>query len=265
MAVAQPVSRSESVDLPPPPLDLPRRAALFLDLDGTLAPIMPRPDDVGPDPRRARLLARLREAFQDRVAVVSGRALSDLDHILGGGVIAIAAVHGLVRRTADGIIADRPPHAGLEDARRILGELAHCERGLLFEDKGLSVALHYRNAPSCAEAVIEAAERLAQATGLVLQLGDMVAELRTPGADKGAAVRAFLREAPFTGATPVFVGDDLTDEDGFTAAKRLGGFGVLVGEPRPTAASYHLQDPHAVSRWLEGLTAPVNAPLGATA
>ncbi|WP_297516001.1 trehalose-phosphatase [uncultured Caulobacter sp.] len=254
MTAAQP--GAESVDLPRPPLDLARRSALFLDLDGTLAPIMPRPDDVGPDPRRARLIARLRETFEDRVAVVSGRALPDLDHILGGGVRAIAAVHGLVRRNADGVIVDRPPHAGLEDARRILGELAHCERGLLFEDKTLSVALHYRNAPNCAEAVIEAAERLARATGLVLQLGDMVAELRTPGADKGAAVSAFLRERPFAGATPVFIGDDLTDEDGFAAAARLGGFGVLVGQPRPTGAAYRLADPAAVLRWLEGLTAP---------
>ena len=258
MTAAQPVSRAESVDLPPPPLDTPRRCALFLDLDGTLAPIMPRPDDVGPDPRRARLVARLREAFEDRVAVVSGRALSDLDHILGGGVIALAGVHGLMRRTADGLVVQREPHHGLDDARRILGELAHCERGLLFEDKGLSVALHYRNAPGCSDAVIEAAERLSQATGLVLQLGDMVAELRTPGADKGAAVTAFLREAPFLGATPVFVGDDLTDEDGFAAAARLGGFGVLVGEARPTAARYRLGDTDAVHRWLEGLAlAPV--------
>jgi trehalose 6-phosphate phosphatase len=257
MTAAQPVSRAESVDLPPPPFDLPRRSALFLDLDGTLAPIMPRPDDVGPDPSRARLIARLREAFEDRVAVVSGRALPDLDHILSGGVTAIAAVHGLVRRAADGAVTSREPHAGLEDARRILGELAHCEHGLLFEDKGLSVALHYRNAPACADAVIEAAERLSQATGLVLQLGDMVAELRTPGADKGAAVRAFLREPPFAGATPVFVGDDLTDEDGFAAVKRLGGFGVLVGESRPTEARHHLADTAAVYRWLEGLCAPV--------
>lgn len=264
MTAAQTVSRLESVDLPPPPFDLSRRSALFLDLDGTLAPIMPRPDDVGPDPRRARMLARLRETFGGRVAVVSGRALSDLDHILGDGVPAIGAVHGLVRRSADGIIADREPHPGLEDARRILGELAHCERGLLFEDKGLSVALHYRNAPGCAEAVIEAAERLSQATGLVLQLGDMVAELRTPGADKGAAVRAFLREAPFIGASPVFIGDDLTDEDGFTAAKRLGGFGILVGAARPTEARYRLENTQAVFQWLEGLCAPA-AVFGATA
>ncbi len=259
MTVAQPAVRPESEAPASPPIDLPHRPALFLDLDGTLAPIMPRPDDVGPDPRRARLLARLIEALDGRVAVVSGRALPDLDHILGGGVRAIAAVHGLVRRTADGAIAEREPHAGLDEARRILGELAHCQHGLLFEDKGLSVALHYRNAPGCAEAVNEAAERLSQATGLVLQQGDMVAELRSPGADKGAAVRAFLREAPFAGATPIFVGDDLTDEDGFGAAERLGGFGVLVGTPRPTHASFNLADTEAVFAWLDALRVPMEA------
>ncbi|MDR6626013.1 trehalose-phosphatase [Caulobacter segnis] len=261
MTAATPVVRAESVDFSPPPLNLARRPALFLDLDGTLAPIMPRPDDVGPDARRADVLARLRERFEDRVAVVSGRSLPDLDHILGGGVTSIAAIHGLVRRTAGGGVVELQPHPGLDDARRILGELADCERGLLFEDKTLSVALHYRNAPACAEAVIEAAERLSQSTGLVLQLGDMVAELRTPGADKGSAVAAFLNEAPFVGATPIFVGDDLTDEDGFAAARRLGGFGVLAGKSRPTQADFRLDGPDAVLGWLERLarTAEVHA------
>lgn len=259
MTAIKPVVRTESADLSPPPLNLPRRAALFLDLDGTLAPIMPRPDDVGPDARRARVIARLRDRFEDRVAVVSGRSLPDLDHILSGGVSAIAAIHGLVRRTAAGGVVELQPHGGLEDARRILGELADCERGLLFEDKSLSVALHYRNAPACAEAVIEAAERLSQSTGLVLQLGDMVAELRTPGADKGSAVAAFLNEAPFVGATPIFVGDDLTDEDGFAAARRLGGFGVLAGQPRPTDARHRLDGPGDVLAWLERLTETAEA------
>jgi trehalose 6-phosphate phosphatase len=84
----------------------------------------------------------------------------------------------------------------------------------------------------------------------VLQLGDMVAELRTPGQDKGKAVSAFLREAPFNGAAPVFIGDDLTDEDGFAAAARLGGYGVLVGPERPTQATYRLNDFSAVLAWL---------------
>lgn len=253
------VVRRAPSDLPPPPVALPPRAALFLDLDGTLAPIMPRPEQVGPDARRAALLDALSRALDGRLAVVSGRALEDVDRILESRVRWVAAVHGLVRRGENGV--DRvPPHPDLDHARDVLRDLARGDRGLLFEDKDLSVALHYRNVPSAADAVIEAAERLAQGSELVLQLGDMVAELRTPGQDKGKAVAAFLREPPFDGATPVFVGDDLTDEDGFTAAARLGGYGVLVGPPhRPTQASYRLNDFDAVLDWLSASTGRVAA------
>jgi trehalose 6-phosphate phosphatase len=241
--------RHAPTDLPSPPVALPPRAALFLDLDGTLAPIMPRPEQVGPDPRRAALLDDLSRALDGRLAVVSGRALEDLDRILEGRVGAIAAVHGLVRRGALGV--DRAkPHPDLAHARDVLRDLARGDKGLLFEDKGLSVALHYRNVPSAGEAVIEAVERLARSSDLVPQLGDMVAELRTPGQDKGTAISAFLREAPFDGAVPVFVGDDLTDEDGFAAAAQLGGYGVLVGPERPTQATYRLNDFNAVLDWL---------------
>lgn len=241
--------RHAPTDLPTPPVALPPRAALFLDLDGTLAPIMPRPEQVGPDARRAALLDDLTRALEGRVAVVSGRALEDIDRILEGRVAAVAAVHGLVRRGVHGV--DRAtPHADLDHVREVLRDLARGDKALLFEDKDLSVALHYRNVPSAADAVVEAAERLVRSTELVLQLGDMVVELRTPGQDKGKSVAAFLREAPFEGATPVFVGDDLTDEDGFAAAARLGGYGVLVGPERPTQATYRLNDFNAVFAWL---------------
>jgi trehalose 6-phosphate phosphatase len=210
----------------------------------------PAPNRWGPTLVARRLLDELSRTLDGRLAVVSGRALEDIDRILEERVTFVAAVHGLVRRGANGV--DRvPPHPDLDHARDVLRDLARGDKGLLFEDKDLSVALHYRNVPSAADAVIEAAERLASSSELVLQLGDMVAELRTPGQDKGKAVSAFLREAPFDGATPVFVGDDLTDEDGFSAATRLGGYGVLVGPPeRPTQASYRLNDFNAVLDWL---------------
>ena len=90
-------------------------------------------------------------------------------------------------------------------------------------------------------------------TGLVLQAGDCVFELRTPGPDKGGAVRAFMSEAPFAGARPLYLGDDLTDESAFRAVAALGGFGVLVGPPRPTAALYRLEDVEDALNWLDGL------------
>ena len=149
-------------DLPAPPSFPPASAALFLDLDGTLAPIMPRPEHVGPDKRRAMLMKRLSATLNGRVAVVSGRALEDLDRILERGVTPVAAVHGLVRRDAEGHVVRSAPHAGIPDARQLLRDLARCDRGLQFEDKGVSVTLHYRNAPAAGEAVIEAAERIAR-------------------------------------------------------------------------------------------------------
>ncbi|WP_303703535.1 trehalose-phosphatase, partial [Brevundimonas naejangsanensis] len=105
------------------------------------------------------------------------------------------------------------------------------------------------------EAATRLATDLAASTGLILQPGSMVLELKTPGADKGTAVRAFMQEPPFLGATPVMVGDDLTDEAAFEAAQALGGFGVLVGAPRLTAARYGLPGVSAVLDWLEALAA----------
>lgn len=239
----------------PSPLEAIASAALFLDLDGTLASIEPRPEDVRPEPWRTALVRRLQQRLDGRLAVVTGRSLEDVDRILEGAVTAVAAVHGLVRRRADGSVIRAPPHPDLRWARGTLEALAAARPGLYLEDKGLSVALHYRQAPDFADAAVAEAARLASEYGLKLQLGDMVAEVCTPGYDKGAALRAFMLERPFERGTPVFVGDDLTDENGFEAARALGGVGVLVGAARPTAADLRLEGVPEVRAWLEsGLT-----------
>lgn len=244
----------ESVSLlerqPSPPALDPSRTALFLDLDGTLAPIEARPDEVAPRAERTRLLKAAVARMGGRVAVISGRSLHDLDRILEGAVPAAAAIHGLVRRNVAGSVLAHPPHPGLNAARIMLDRLTD-RPGILLEDKALGLAVHFRKAPERAEEVTDVCRRVAATTGLVVQLGRMVVELRTPGADKGDSVRAFMAEAPFAGATPVFVGDDITDEDGFAAAEALGGYGVLVGEPRQTAARYRLEGVDAVLAWME--------------
>ena len=238
----------ELVLAPPPALD-PARTALFLDLDGTLAPIAEQPRDVRPSPERTRLLKSAGERLEGRLAVISGRALADIDSILQGSVMAAAAVHGLVRRNVRGSVFSRRPHPALNAARISLDWMVD-QPGLLVEDKGLGFAVHYRRAPDREAEVLAACRRVAEVSGLSLQLGHMVAELRTPGPNKGDSVRAFMAEQPFAGAVPVFVGDDLTDEDGFIAATALGGFGVLVGEQRQTAARHGLNDVDAVLAWL---------------
>jgi trehalose 6-phosphate phosphatase len=240
---------------PPPRLD-PDRAALFLDLDGTVAPFASRPELVGPIARRTATVSGAAAALGGRLAVISGRPLADIDRILDGAATAAAGVHGLERRSAAGVVQRAEPDPSVAQAAGVFQGLAEAEPGLLVEDKGLSVALHYRNAPEAAAIAEAAGVRLAKRLGLQLQRGDCVVELRTPGADKGDAVRAFMAEAPFQGAQPIFVGDDLTDEAGFAAAEDLGGYGVRVGSPeRPTAARYTLTDIEAVLVWLEDVVA----------
>jgi len=189
-----------------------------------------------------------------RLAVISGRPLKDIDRVLDRAVAAAAGVHGLERRTAGGVVRSAEPDPCIALAAAVFQGLAEAQPGLLVEDKGLSVALHYRSAPDAANVAEAAAERLAKRMGLHLQRGDCVVELRTPGADKGDAVCAFMAEAPFRGALPIFVGDDLTDEAGFAAAETLGGYGIRVGSAqRPTVARYALEDVEAVLAWLEAL------------
>ncbi len=238
-------------DLPAPPVMDLARTAIFLDLDGVLAPIVARPGDVGPDPARRAVLGRLVAATGGRVAVISGRALADLDRILEGVVTAVGAVHGLVRRAADGTVHSAPPAAGMEEAMGAISLFAEGRDGLLVERKGVAVALHSRGAPDLSGACRELAERLAARLDLQIQHGDHVVELRGPGPDKGAALRAFMGEGPFHGYAPLFVGDDLTDEAGFRAAQDFGGEAVIVGARRPTVATHALTDVTATLAWLD--------------
>ncbi len=240
------------------PLEL-NRVSLFLDLDGTLAPIVARPEDVRPVPARTALLEALATRLEGRLAVVSGRAIADVDRILGGAVRAVAGVHGLERRDPDGALRVTPTHPALAAVRAELNTFAQGHPGVRIEDKTLSLAIHFRAAPQSAAEARTLARGIADAHGLTLQAGDMVLELRTPGPDKGDAVAAFMAAAPFAGRLPVFVGDDLTDEAGFAAAAGLGGHGVLVGPVRATQASQRLADSAAVLTWLEQSLTTENA------
>lgn len=234
----------------PPMLDL-SKVALFLDLDGTLAAIEPTPEAVGPEARRNWMLHELSRQLNGRLAVLSGRSVEEIDRILGDTVRSVAGVHGLERRTPEGERVDLKPHPDLPTVAGMLQSFAGGQSGLLLEHKDRSLALHYRGHPPAEAACLEIAHRLGSAYGLTVQEGRMVVELRTPGPHKGDALHVFMSEAVFAGMTPVMVGDDLTDEDAFSAATDLGGFGVLVGDPRPTAARYRLDSPQAVLAWLE--------------
>lgn len=233
----------------PPALGEIEEPAVFVDFDGTLVAIAATPDAILVPGDLATRLGALAERLDGRLALISGRATGDLERHLGSLPFARAGSHGLDRYTADGEELGAPPEpipAAASDAMRAFAE----HPGILYEAKPHGGALHYRAAPELAHEVNELAERLAHDHGLSVKLGKCVTELVRPGADKGAAVRAFMGDADFAGAVPVFVGDDLTDEDGFAAAADLGGFGVLVGDPRPTAATYRLASVTDVHHWL---------------
>jgi trehalose 6-phosphate phosphatase len=242
------MSQQDDLARPDPLAD--QGVSLLLDLDGTIAPIMPRPHDVTPTPARTALMQRLAERLDGRLAIVSGRTIAEVDRVLQGAVTAVAGVHGLERRRADGRLERARPDPALDLVRAELPGLLARHPGLVTEDKGLSVTIHFRGVPEAGPAVTAFADDIAGRTDLVLQPGDTVAELRGPGAGKGEAIRAFMSEAPFAGTRPVYLGDDQTDEDGFAAARTLGGIGVLVGPARRTAASRRLANVDAVMDWL---------------
>jgi trehalose 6-phosphate phosphatase len=238
-------------DSQPPPLSRFAPAALFLDFDGTLVELAEAPGAIAVPSGLAALLDRVSARLDGRLAIVSGRAVDDLRGHLGRCAAVLSGSHGAELHYADGrsIAVSKPP--GLAAARESVRRFAAGGEGLLVEDKPAGVALHYRQAPERASEVDAFLEDLAGRSGLALQRGKMVAELRPEGSDKGAAVRRLIGEPPFAGARPVFVGDDLTDEDAFRAAASLGGEGILVGPARPSAARWRLDGVADVTSWLE--------------
>lgn len=233
-----------------PPADLLDGAALFLDFDGTLVELADTPDTITVPDQLCSLLGRLAERLSGRLAIVSGRAIADLERHLGPLSFPVSGSHGLELRLADGHCPAPAAPPSLDEARGAIRRFAEGHPGLLIEEKPASVALHYRGAPEREETALALAGELAARTGLSLQPGKMVVELRPPGADKGDAVRRLMAEPAFGGKRPVFVGDDLTDEHAFVAAAEMGGAGILVGPPRETAAAWRLDDVASVAAWL---------------
>ncbi len=238
--------------LPAPPIR-PGRISLFLDLDGVLAEFAPTPEGVTPDARRTAVLTALAPRIGGRAAIISGRTIAEIDRIADGSMAAASGVHGLERRRTDGVFLRAEASESVRNAVAAFEDFARTRPGVVVEDKAVAAGLHYRGAPEAAAEAEALTRRLAAETGLMLQPGNMVIELKTPGSTKGTALKAFMAEAPFAGAMPVMLGDDLTDEDGFRAAAELGGFGVLVGPPRRTVARYGLTGVTAVLDWLEQL------------
>lgn len=249
--------------LPPPPQ---AEWAYFLDFDGTLVEIADRPDAIRVSDGLSALLADFCRAADGAMALVTGRSLKDLDRHLDLPHLPAAGVHGLeIRGGAQPKAMDKASRtAALAAVRARAEQLAAEHVELRVEDKGQAIAVHFRAAPELGPEVHRALSGIVAASGdaLALLQGKMVVEVKPATANKGGAVEAFLSEPPFAGRLPCFIGDDVTDEDGFRACNARGGVSIHVGpSDAETEARYRLASPAAVHAWLEQLLDREKGPL----
>ncbi len=230
-----------------------REWAYFFDIDGTLVDIADSPAGVRLDRDLRHLIEGLYQSAGGAVALITGRSIADVDGLFPGTRLPAAGQHGTERRDASGRISRHPfPSRQLDGVRHRLAEAVARHPQLLLEDKGLSLALHYRRAPRLGGFAHRLVRSLQARMGkkYCVQTGNRVVEVKPAGRNKGAAILEFMQEEPFRGRTPVFLGDDITDEYGFAMVNRLGGHSVKVG-PGRTVARWRLPDVRAVRAWLE--------------
>jgi trehalose 6-phosphate phosphatase len=229
---------------------------LFLDVDGTLIELTDTPFDTVASAELKAMLKEVAERLGGALALVSGRSVEYLDALFAPLRLPAAGLHGVERRKASGAMHGASfVDSQLDRARAALAQLVRELPGTLLEDKGRTVAVHYRLAPQSEPRVRESVLAIAAQLGsnYHVQEGNMMLELKPRGFTKGGAIKAFMREPPFSGRTPVFVGDDLTDLDGFKVVDDQGGISIAVGDR--VKAQRHLDDPAAVRAWLQGLAA----------
>lgn len=230
-------------------------SAYFLDVDGTLLEIMPRPEDVVADAGLRALLTNLAAATEGALGLVSGRAIDDLDRIFAPLVFPAVGQHGAEIRLSDGSHR-RPSRAAVELVRQPISDLVALHPGLRLEDKGAALAVHFRQRPDLEGEVLAFVAKLAAECRLAVQHGKMVAELKEAHHDKGGGIAALLATPPFSGRKPVFIGDDVTDESGFLFVNTQGGISVRAGPAGATThAQCHLRDPGDVRAELKRLLA----------
>ena len=229
--------------------------AIFTDFDGTLVEIAETPDAVEVPESLADQLQRAAQELDSAFAVPTGREIADIDRYLAPLHLPVAGAHGTQRRRADGVVETVDPAAiiGAEEIAHAVSPLVMAHPGLLMETKEGAVAVHFRQAPELEAAVrIAMEEAVHSVTDFTLVPGKLVLEARPRASSKGQALRAFMREEPFLGRTPIFIGDDTTDEDAFVAAQDLGGVGIKLGEG-DTAARMRIANVASVHALIRGL------------
>lgn len=234
----------------------PQEDALFLDFDGTLVPIAPRPDAVEVPPGLEPLLGQLHGLSQGAVALVSGRALAELRAFLPGFAGALAGSHGAelaaegLAACPDATAAAAAAQPGLDQLHRATAAFA-AQHGLLAEAKPHGVALHFRAKPQAEPLALAFIREAGARHGLAVQPAKMAYELRPAHARKDGALARLMDLPAFRGRRPVYLGDDTTDEPALAWAEARGGYGIKIG-PGETQARHRLAGPEQVLAWLAG-------------
>ncbi len=237
----------------PPPLE---QTALLLDIDGTLLDLAPTPREVWVPPDLANTLSRLLMRTSGALALVSGRSLNDIDLIFAPEQFPAVGGHGAEMRlsTDSEAVATHAPPMDKELKRR-LAAIAKLSPGILLEDKGYSLALHYRLAPHAEKAIYEAVSLIRAdlpSAHIEVLPGKCVCEIKHSGFNKASGVVELMTHEPFRGRRPIFIGDDVTDESVFAIMPDFGGLAFSVGR-RVHGVAGHFDEPRDVREWLANL------------
>jgi trehalose 6-phosphate phosphatase len=239
--------------------DLARRigdCAVLLDIDGTLLDLAPTPREVWVPPGLANTLSRLHAKTSGALALVSGRSLNDIDLIFAPEQFPAVGGHGAEMRVSidsESVAVHAPPME--KELKRRLAAIAKLSPGILLEDKGYSLALHYRLAPHAEKAIYEAVSLIrADLPNAPIEVlpGKCVCEIKHSGFTKATGVRELMTHAPFRGRRPFFIGDDVTDESVFAIMPDFGGLAFSVGR-RAQGVAGHFDEPRDVRAWLARL------------
>jgi trehalose 6-phosphate phosphatase len=230
--------------------------AILLDIDGTLLDLARTPREVWVPPGLAATLHALHRQTKGALALVSGRSLNDIDLIFAPARFPAVGGHGAEMRLSnesEAVATHAPPMD--QELKRRLAAIARLSPGILLEDKGYSLALHYRLAPHAEKAIYEAVSLIrADLPNAPIEVlpGKCVCEIKQSGFDKATGVGELMMHEPFTGRRPIFIGDDVTDESVFAAMPGLGGLAFSVGRQAQGVAG-HFDAPSNVRAWLTRL------------
>ncbi|TXR48765.1 trehalose-phosphatase [Phyllobacterium endophyticum] len=232
--------------------------ALFIDIDGTLIDLATTPESIVVPPDLPDQLMKLSRKVGGALALVTGRSIAAVDTMFAPHHFTVAGLHGAeIRRENADILRHGLNAEALDRPRLVLQDFARHWPGMVIEDKGLGLSVHYRQAPEAATAAAHAVDRVVKDLGYgwKRQDGKMVVEIGPAGTSKGIAVAHFMETAPYAGRKFLVIGDDLTDETMFHYAREAGGRSIRVGDPPfESIAEFKLESASDVRSWIARAT-----------